>query len=94
MKCFARGATIEEVASAVGRAASTVSNYLQDYIEKHQPQSVDAWVDDATYRRVADAIDRVGMDRLRPVYDALNEQVPYETIKVVAAHLRMRSESE
>jgi len=90
---FARDASIEEVASAVGRATSTVANYLQEFIEREKPESVATWVDDDTYRRVTEAVDRVGMDRLRPVYDALNEAVPYETIKVVTAHLRMRSEA-
>ncbi len=84
------GATIDVVAVATERAQSTVFGYLAQYIEVHKPSSVGPWVDEQTYDTVSAAIDAVGMVTLRPIFVHLDEQIPYETIRLVAAHLRVR----
>ena len=94
MKMFRDGATIDMVAAATKRAQSTVSGYLEQYIEVHKPSSVATWVDERTYDMISAAIDVVGMDALRPIFVHLDEQVPYETIRIVAAHLRVRCAAE
>ena len=94
MAMFGEGAAIDEVAKATGRAVSTVSGYLVQYIEMHKPQNVRPWVDEATYEVVATAMDEVGTEGLRPIFEHLDEQVPYETIRIVAAHLQVRCDSE
>ncbi len=94
MKMFSDGATIEVVAAATERAQSTVSGYLEQFIEEHKPSSIATWVDERTYDTVSAAIDAVGMDALRPIFVHLDEQVPYETIRIVAAHLRVRCAAE
>ena len=94
MKMFSDGATIDVAAAATKRAQSTVSGYLEQYIEVHKPSSVATWVDQRTYDTVSAAIDAVGMDALRPIFEHLDEQVSYETIRIVAAHLRVRCAAE
>jgi ATP-dependent DNA helicase RecQ len=94
MKMFSDGATIAVVAAVTERAQSTVSGYLEQYIEAHKPSSVAPWVDERTYDTVSAAMDVVGMDALRPIFVHLDEQVPYETIRIVAAHLRVRCAAE
>ncbi len=94
MKMFGEGATIDVVAAATKRAQSTVFGYLAQFIEEWRPSSVAPWVDERTYDRVSAAIDAVGMDALRPIFVHLDEQVPYETIRIVAAHLRVRCAAE
>jgi hypothetical protein len=49
---------------------------------------VDPWVDHATYRRVLDAVRRVGMGRLKPIFFELKEKVPYDDIRIVVAQLK------
>ncbi|MCZ6815690.1 MAG: helix-turn-helix domain-containing protein, partial [Planctomycetota bacterium] len=94
MKMFGEGATIDVVAAATKRAQRTVFGYLEQHIEEHKPSSVLTWVDERTYDRVSAAIDAVGMDALRPIFVHLEEQVPYETIRIVATHLRVRCAAE
>jgi ATP-dependent DNA helicase RecQ len=86
MTLFAQGHTLMHVAETVGRAQSTTAGYLAEYIEQHRPQRIDAWVDANTYQRIIDAAGALGVDRLRPIFEYLNEQVDYAAIKVTLAH--------
>jgi ATP-dependent DNA helicase RecQ len=91
---FARGCTIDQVMLKTGRARSTVSEYLVEFIATERPESVAPWVDQAIYDRVVQASLDVNEDRLRPVFDKLEGAVPYDHIKIVLTHVRVRSEVE
>ena len=88
MRMFARGASVEAVARSTGRKPSTVFGYLDEFVQAQRPDRVDAWVNDAIYKRVAEAAAVLAADRLRPIYEYLDETVPYEIIRVVVAHQR------
>jgi ATP-dependent DNA helicase RecQ len=87
-KMFRRGCSIEQTAHEVERAASTVWQYLEQYIERERPESIGTWVSDATYARVCDSFARISGERLKPIFDDLKGEVPYEQIRIVAAHRR------
>jgi ATP-dependent DNA helicase RecQ len=89
MGLFAEGQSIEAVAEAIGRARSTCSDYLVQYIEAEKPQQIRAWVSDDDYQRIVQAISKVPSDRLRPVYDQLNGELSFDTIKIVLTHHRV-----
>ncbi len=84
---FREGATVEDVMHQTGRARPTVVDYLCEYVREAKPPSLKAWVKDAVYERVAMAARQVGTERLKPIYVHLNEQVSYDEIRVVLAHL-------
>lgn len=86
---FADGAPVPEVAEAIGRAESTTWGYLGEYIAQERPESVAAWVDDATYARVAEVLGRVGGGSLRAVFDELDGDVGYEVLRVVRGHVEV-----
>ena len=88
---FAQGCSVKDVSSAVQRAPTTTLQYLVEYIQAKRPESIDAWVDQGTYRMVAKAVDDVGTRRLRPIFERLGEAVPYDTIRLVARHLEVRT---
>ena len=88
MELFGRGAGLDEVTTAIGRAARTVVGYLVEFIEHVQPARIDDWVDDIVYERVEAAVAAVGADRLRPIYEHLGEQIDYDEIQITLAHLR------
>jgi ATP-dependent DNA helicase RecQ len=88
---FAAGVPFDVVVSTLGRARSTVSQYLVEWVVREGPASVGAYVDDATYARVAAAADAVGGDRLKPAFDYLGGEVDYDTLRVALAHLRTRA---
>jgi ATP-dependent DNA helicase RecQ len=84
---FRREASVEEVVRLTGRARGTVKEYLAEYIRTARPKSITAWLDDVLYQRVAKAARRLGMDRLKPIFLELGEQVAYDDIRLVVAHL-------
>jgi len=85
---FAAGESADAVISATSRAPNTVWGYLVEFIETRRPVVISAWVDDATYGEVADAVKQVGTAYLKPIFDHLGGRVPYERIRAVVAHLR------
>jgi ATP-dependent DNA helicase RecQ len=84
---FRKGTSVIEVAERTGRAERTVRRYLCDFIRQERPASVAAWVSGDLYERIADAAHQVGTQRLKPIFIALGEQVPYDVIQVVVTHL-------
>ncbi len=86
---FARGHSINDVAVAVQRAPTTTLQYLVEYIQREQPKSIAAWVDAATYETVAAVADETGTRKLRPIFEQLEEKIPYDTIRLVARHLEV-----
>ena len=86
---YAGGATAEQVATQTGRARSTAWQYLENFVGDHRPGDVSRWVDAATYARVTEALRASDGTALRPVFEQLGGQVPYEVIRVVARHLEV-----
>ena len=83
---FAKGASVEQVTATTGRAPSTTWGYLVEFVETRQPKRLNPWVDEKTYRAVADAVKKLRTEYLRPIFDHLDGKVPYEQIRVVIAH--------
>ena len=84
---FETGAGVEQIAAATGRAPSTVWGYLAEFVATRRPPTLDPWVDAATHRLVAEAVQQVGSSYLKPIFDRLHGRVPYEHIRLVVAHL-------
>ena len=82
-KAFDAGRMIEEVCRELDRAVSTVYQYLYDYILERGVVDPTRWVAVETVNRVEQAIDLVGMERLKPIYEHLNQSVSYEEIRIV-----------
>ncbi|CAG0994366.1 ATP-dependent DNA helicase RecQ [Phycisphaerales bacterium] len=83
---FRNGQSIEEVAVALGRARSTIADYLEAFIRVERPASVDAWVNPDLYARVAAVMDELGPGRFKPIFERFEGRVPYDVIRIVAAH--------
>jgi ATP-dependent DNA helicase RecQ len=85
---FAKGASVEQVATAISRALSTTWGYLAEFTLTHRPQRVDRWIDPQTYDTIAAAVQEVGTAYLRPILERLDGKVSYGQIRVVVAHLK------
>lgn len=84
---FARNESLDDVVAAVKRSPGTVAEYLAEFIAERRPEKVDAWVNAATYREVAAAVCELGASPLRPIFERLDGKVPYDVIRIVAAHV-------
>ena len=87
---FRKGYSIQKVMETMKRARSTVSGYLAQFIEVDEPDSIDAWVQPQVQREVAEAIQRVGGDYLRPIFDELQGRHEFDTIRIVKAFMRVQ----
>jgi ATP-dependent DNA helicase RecQ len=84
---FEKGYGPEEVAQQTNRSIKTIKGDLAEYIRYSAPASIDQWVKKDIYDRVAAAVAKVGADRLKPIFEELKEEIPYEEIRLVVAHL-------
>lgn len=91
---FDEGLSCDEVALQLDRAHSTVCQYLVSYIEARDLESVSQWIDAETISRVEEAIERVGTDRLKPVFDALEQTVSFNDIRIIMAARNVRARQE
>ncbi|HEV3237852.1 MAG TPA: RQC domain-containing protein, partial [Gemmataceae bacterium] len=84
---FRQGAVLEDVMHQVNKSRGTVTDYLCDFIRTERPASLKAWLQEDIYQRVKSVALQEGMERLKPIYLALGESVPYDQIRLVLAHL-------
>jgi uncharacterized protein YpbB len=86
-----QGATLDDVARQMHVTADTAVKYLTDFILREQPENISRWVPDEVYQQVAQAARQVGTERLKPIFLALGEKVPYDQIRLVVTHLTART---
>ena len=85
---FQEGRTLEEVMAATNRAKATVSEYLVEFIHEMEISDPEPWVDAATFKGVLTAARTVGIEKLRPLFDALEGTVTYDMIRIAVACLQ------
>ncbi|NOY42482.1 MAG: DNA helicase RecQ [Planctomycetes bacterium] len=84
---FKEGKTVAQVAEEMGRAESTVYGYLDIFLRHEQITDPSPWIDEATATRIRQAIEAVGNEKLKPIFEHLDSEVPYHQIRIVAACL-------
>ncbi len=85
---FEQGKSIDEAMELLGRARSTTTEYLAQWIAGQGISDASPWIDGELFGRIAAAAKRVGASRLTPLFEALGGQVPYDTIRIALACLR------
>jgi ATP-dependent DNA helicase RecQ len=85
---FLEGKSVEEVCQAVGRARSTVTEYLADLIASQAICDPSAWIGEETFARIRAASRQHGIERLRPLFEALGGEVSYDDLRIAVACLR------
>jgi ATP-dependent DNA helicase RecQ len=83
---FRRGASIEEVMAMTARARSTIAGYLADFIITERPATLDPWLAREQYDTIAPAVERLGTERLKPIYEEFEGRISYDDIRLVVAH--------
>jgi ATP-dependent DNA helicase RecQ len=87
-RLLGEGKTFEEIAQIRGRQVSSVASLVADLIERGELEFQSTWIRSDHREQIEQACGRLGMERLKPLKDALPEEVSYEEIRLVAAHLR------
>jgi ATP-dependent DNA helicase RecQ len=84
-------AAVEDVMHQTGVARSTASDYLAEFVDRYRPADVSVWLPNEVLARVKDAVKEVGDERLKPIFEKLNGEVPYDQIRIAVAFLRVDS---
>jgi ATP-dependent DNA helicase RecQ len=90
---FREEKSVAEVACQINKMESTACDYLCCFIHQERPENIDPWVDRATQERIQGPARQHGTKRLKPIYLALNQEVPYDTIRIVLSYLNTRTDS-
>src|SRR6266404_3284579 len=88
LQLLEEGRTFEEIAQIRSRKLSSVVDMVTKLMEEGELKFEAKWLSAERYAQIAAAIQQVGKGRLKPVKEALPEEITYEEIRLVAAHLR------
>jgi ATP-dependent DNA helicase RecQ len=91
LQLLRQGHTFEEIAQIRGRKMRGVVALVAELIERGDTEFRPDWMAPARYDEIAAVCRQLGVDRLRPIKDALPAEVTYEEIKLVAANLRRQA---
>jgi ATP-dependent DNA helicase RecQ len=87
-RLVAEGKTFEEIAAIRGRQLSTVIGAVANLVEKGELEYQSSWVSADAHAVIENACQRVGLQWLKPIKDALSPTITYDQIRLVVAYLR------
>jgi ATP-dependent DNA helicase RecQ len=79
---FAAGRAVESIAAEIGARIATVERWLLAWVQEVRPATLRPWLDDATRERVREVAARLGRDKLKPIREAVDGEVPYLAIRL------------
>jgi len=85
---YRQGLTIEEIARERNLKPATIMDHLTELAEAGEYIDVEKLVQPEHYEMIADALQRVGSDLLRPVKDFLGDEYSFDEIRLVRAMMR------
>src|SRR5260370_28557056 len=88
LKLLGEGRTFDEIAQIRQRTLRAVVSLVADLIERGDAEFQPKWLPAERYSQIAAACRELGMDRLKPLKEALPPEIPYEEIRLVIALLR------
>ena len=93
LKLLGEGRTFDEIAQIRQRTLRAVVSLVADLIERGDTEFKPDWLPPERYNQIAAACQQLGMDRLKPLKEALSPEIPYEEIRLVIANLRSETTS-
>jgi ATP-dependent DNA helicase RecQ len=88
MSLLSQGKSFEEIAQIRGRQVTTVVNAVANLVESGLLEFQPAWIDATRQSVIGAACAQLGLERLRPLKDALPPEITFDEIRLVVARLR------
>ncbi|HKH99879.1 MAG TPA: RecQ family ATP-dependent DNA helicase [Candidatus Sulfotelmatobacter sp.] len=88
LRLLQAGKSFEEIAQIRGRQVGTVVNAVAVLVEKGDLDFQPAWIDRNRQAVIEAACERLGLEWLKPLKDALPPEITYDDIRLVVARLR------
>jgi ATP-dependent DNA helicase RecQ len=92
LELLQEGRTFEEIAQIRGRKLSSVVDMVSKMVETGEAEFRSNWMSPERYAQIAQTVERLGQERLKPVKEALPEDFTYGEIRLVATHLRVQQQ--
>ena len=90
IRLLAEGRSFEEIAAIRGRQLRSVIDLVATLVEKGELQFQNSWIEESKRGSIEEACSRLGMERMKPIKEALPAEITYEEIRLVAAQLRQQ----
>src|ERR1700722_16895692 len=81
IRLLAEGRSFAEIAAIRGRQLRSVMDPVATLVERGELQFQSSWVDDTRRASIEEACSRLGMERMKPIKDALPAEITYEEIR-------------
>jgi uncharacterized protein YpbB len=95
IRLLREGNSLEEVARIRGRQLGSIATLVADLIQEGALELQPGWVAPAKRIQIEEACAKLGIERLRPIKDALPEEIAFEDIRLVVAQMqRQQQQSE
>lgn len=91
---FGTGQSIDSVAAATSRAPTTIGDYLVEFIAANGQCDPAPWVPNGEFEKIRETCQTIGIDRLKPIFESLNQSIPYDKIRIAVACLRNQTAEE
>ena len=85
------GRPLEEIAERAEITMGTVVSHLLDLMQDEPISSIDGWLPLELQKRILSAADTVGREKLKPIFEHLEQAVPYEQIRLMLSFERQQS---
>ena len=93
LELLQQGHTFEEIARIRGRKVTSVVALVADLVERGETPFQEKWMDPARREQIRGACARVGMEWLRPIKDALPDDISHDEIRLVVAAMKREGKS-
>ncbi len=87
-KLLAAGHSFAQVAAIRGRQLGTVVSMAAELVEKGELEFQVGWLEAEKRAKIEAVCAQLGLERLRPIKDALPEDISFNEIKLVVSYLR------
>ncbi|MGC1416638.1 MAG: helix-turn-helix domain-containing protein, partial [Candidatus Acidiferrum sp.] len=94
LRLLAEGRTFEEIAKTRGRQLSSVVNLVVALMERGELEFQPTWIDPGKREQIEKMCAQHGIERLKPLKEALPAEITFEEIKLVIARMRMEQEEQ
>jgi ATP-dependent DNA helicase RecQ len=94
LNLLAAGKSFEEIAQIRGRQVTTVVNAVANLVESGLLEFQQAWIDPTRQSVIEAACGQLGLERLRPLKDALPPEITFDEIRLVVARLRREQDGK
>jgi ATP-dependent DNA helicase RecQ len=90
LELYQSGLSPKEIAKKRNLALNTIISHLSFLIEKKilPPKTIDKLINRKTQTKIEQAINKVGFNTLKPIFDELGGEIDYEQIKLVIAKIK------